>query len=41
MIIDKNRHGPLKSLNVSFMGKFTKFGNLADSTLAGDNEVQI
>jgi len=41
LIIDKNRHGPLKSLNVSFMGKFTKFGNLADSTLAGDNEVQI
>ena len=41
LIIDKNRHGPLRSIKVSFDGKFTKFGNLAESTLTGNNEVEL
>ncbi len=41
LIIDKNRHGPVRSLLVSFQGKFTKFGNIAHSEPAGANEVQL
>ncbi len=41
IIIDKNRHGPIGTVKTTFQGRYTKFGNLADSSqLAGEHEIQ-
>ena len=37
VIIGKQRHGPIGSVDLSFESKFTKFGNLAKNYQADSN----
>ena len=36
VIIGKQRHGPIGSVELSFEGRFTRFGNLAKAWQAND-----
>lgn len=38
VIIGKQRHGPIGTVDLSFEGQFTRFGNLVKTYQQGDGE---
>ena len=38
VIIGKQRHGPIGSVELSFEGRFTRFGNLAKAWQSGSDD---